>query len=135
MRLAIAYCLFLAAPVWAVDPRPVTVRVNLAARQGPMEIDRIALGQGGLSSEPIWQDRMVEVRNLHPRIIRLFLQEYFDVLPEKGRYNWATLDQSVDLIRKTGASPLMDIAIKPRVLYPVIDQKIVDPSSYEEWDQ
>jgi hypothetical protein len=44
------------------------------------------------------------------------------------------LDESVDLILKTGAAPLMCITFKPRVLFPKIDQDIVEPSSYEEWD-
>jgi xylan 1,4-beta-xylosidase len=36
---------------------------------------------------------------------------------------------------KTGAKPLMSIDIKPRILYPTIDQEQVDPTSYAEWDQ
>ena len=112
----------------------VTVKVHLDQPRGPMEMDRFALGQGGQSEEPIFASRIPEVRALRPRLIRLFVQEYFHVLPERGRYDWKTLDDSVDAIVKTGASPLMCIAIKPGVLYPKIDQDIVDPVSYEEWD-
>ena len=83
----------------------------------------------------MWADRVSEIRDLHPRVIRLFIQEYFDLLPEHGHYHWQTLDESVDLIRKTGATPLMNIDFKPKVLYPTVDEKIVDPTSYEEWDQ
>lgn len=115
--------------------RPVQVRVDLAARLGPLEIDRFALGQGGLSEEPMWADRMAEIRALKPRLIRLFLQEYFDLLPAPDRYHWTTLDASVDLILKTGAKPLMCIAFKPRVLYPKIDQNIVEPTSWEAWEK
>ncbi|MEO8132237.1 MAG: glycosyl hydrolase, partial [Bryobacteraceae bacterium] len=111
------------------------MRLDLAAKQGPLEMDHMALGQGGLSERPMWDERVNEVRMLRPRIIRLFIQEYFDVLPEPGKYHWDTLDASVDLIRKAGATPLMSINIKPRLLYPVIDEKIVDPSSYQQWEQ
>ena len=91
--------------------------------------------QGGLSEEPMWADRAAEIRDLHPRLIRIFIQEYFDLLPERGRYHFQKLDESVDLILKTGAKPLMNIDFKPKVLYPAIDHKIVDPTSYEEWEQ
>ena len=115
---------------WAAD-----IKVDFADRLGPMKIDQFALGQGGLSSDPIWPERMAEVRALHPKVIRLFLQEYFDPMPEMGRYHWTTMDESVDLIRKTGATPLMTIAFKPKVLYPKIDHRIVEPDSWEAWDR
>ena len=57
----------------------------------------------------------MEIRALHPRIIRLFVQEYFDVMPAKGRYNFASLDRSVDLIRAARVrSPLLSIDFKPK---------------------
>lgn len=112
-----------------------TVTVDLARTCGPIEIGKMALGQGGLSAEPMWESRAAEIRALHPRIIRLFLQEYFDPLPEADRYNWASMNRSVDLIRSTGAEPLMTIAFKPKVLYPKIDQAVVDPTSYEAWER
>ena len=111
------------------------MRLDLAGKLAPLQIDHMALGQGGLSEQPMWDDRVNEVRMLHPRIIRLFIQEYFDLMPAKGKYHWETLDASVDLIRKTGATPLMNIDFKPRLLYPTIDEKIVDPTSYQQWEQ
>jgi hypothetical protein len=111
------------------------ITVDLAENSGPLEIDRMALGQGGLSEEPMWDARVNQVRMLHPRLIRLFIQEYFDLMPAPGRYHWDTLDASVDLIRRTGATPLMNIDFKPRALYPAIDEKIVDPTSYAQWEE
>ena len=101
---------------------------------GSMNIERMALGQGGLSEDTIWGDRMVEVRALHPQLIRLFLQEYFDLLPAAGKYHFDTLDRSVDLILRTGATPLMTIAFKPKVLFPKIDQNIVEPNDWGKWE-
>jgi xylan 1,4-beta-xylosidase len=114
--------------------RTVALALHLNERAGPMEIDRISLGQGGLSAEPMWADRVAEIRALKPRLIRLFIQEYFDLLPAPHRYHWQTLDESVDLIEKTGARPLMTIAFKPRALFPAIDQKMVEPSNWDEWE-
>ena len=86
--------------------RNISIHLNLNSTAGPLEMDRFALGQGGLSEEPMWADRVAEIRDLHPRLIRLFIQEYFDLLPERGRYHFQKLDESVDLILKTGAKPI-----------------------------
>ncbi len=110
------------------------VQVVFTNRLGPMDIDKMALGQGGLSDEPIWDSRVIEVRALKPRIIRLFIQEYFDLLPEPGRFHFETLDKSVDTILATGAKPLMCICFKPRVLFPKIDQDLVEPNDYPGWE-
>ncbi len=100
-----------------------------------MQIDRFSLGQGGLADTPMWEDRIPEIRSLHPRLIRLFLQEYFDVYPRKGDYYWDKLDASVHAITQTGASPLMCIAIKPKLLFPVVNQDVVEPNNYAEWSE
>src|SRR5690242_21796952 len=111
------------------------MRVNLADRLRPLEIDRISLGQGGLSEEPMWTEQAQQIRMLHPRLVRLFIQEYFNLMPEIGSYHWDRLDASVDLIRKTGATPLMNIDFKRKALFPSIDETVVDPTSYDEWDR
>jgi hypothetical protein len=129
--------LLAATAYWGLHAQPavVAIKVDLARTSDPMDIDKMALGQGGLSAEPMWDSREVEIRMLHPRIIRLFLQQYFDPLPEPNRYHWNSMDRSVDLIRSVGAEPLMTIAFKPKSLYPKIDHAIVDPTSYDVWER
>jgi hypothetical protein len=124
-----------AAVALPAQTREATVTVDFARVTGPMDMTWFALGQGGLSEEPMFADRIMEIRALRPRIIRLFLQEYYDLMPAPGRYHWTTLDAAVEMILKTGAKPLMCIAFKPKALYPKIDQDIVDPTSYEAWEE
>lgn len=76
--------LCVSAPIWG-ETAELTVNVDLNQRLGPMNIDRMALGQGGLSEEPMWDNRIAEIRALRPKIIRLFIQQYFDLLPAPGR--------------------------------------------------
>ncbi|RJP31412.1 MAG: hypothetical protein C4527_08170 [Candidatus Omnitrophota bacterium] len=128
----ILFCLFSTLAYSQSQNAMITVDFN--QRLGPLEIDRFALGQGGLSEEPMWENRVAEIRALRPRLIRLFIQEYFDLLPARGRYHFDTLDRSVDLILATGATPLMCIVFKPRVLFPVVDQDIVEPNDFGEWE-
>lgn len=114
-----------------------TGRVHLAfsERLGPLHIDRMALGQGGLSDEPMWDNRVNEIRALKPAVIRLFIQEYFDLLPAPGRVQFDALDRSVETILKCGAKPLMSICFKPRALFPEINQDIVEPHDYPAWEE
>jgi len=134
-RAIISIGLALAAAVAPAQQRTAAVTVSTTELTGPLDMSRMALGQGGLSEEPMWEERTAEIRALRPRLIRLFIQEYFDLLPARGRYNFAQLDRSVDLILKTGAKPLMNIDFKPRVLYPKIDQDIVEPNDWSEWER
>jgi xylan 1,4-beta-xylosidase len=131
-KIIIIFCCFTSAYAQA---QPISVRIFLNEQHGPLEIDKFALGQGGLSEEPMWDDRVAEIRALRPRIIRLFIQEYFDLLPEENLYHFDTLDRSIDTILKTGAKPLMCICFKPKVLFPVVNQDIVEPNDYKKWEK
>lgn len=133
MKLHGVFLLVITSAVFG-QQRTASVNVSFAQKTGSLDPGRFSLGQGGLSPEPMWDDRAVEIRALHPRLIRLFIQEYFDLLPAAGKYNFDSLDKSVDLILKTGAKPLMNIDFKPRVLYPQIDQDIVEPNDWKAWE-
>src|SRR5260370_29933249 len=80
------WCLAIAAMVvdqTPSEPRVAAIKVFFNERLGPLEIDRMGLGQGGLSDEPMWDNRVPEIRALHPRLIRLFIQEYFNLFPKR----------------------------------------------------
>jgi len=111
-----------------------TLHLGFDKNLGPAQMDHISLGQGGLSQDPMWDSRVAEIRALHPKLIRLFVQQYFDVLPEKGRYRFDLLDPSVDEIVRAGARPIMTITLKPKAIYPKVDQDIVEPPDYAAWD-
>lgn len=133
-HLLAAALTFGALSVALAQPRTAALRLSFGNNLGPLEIDRISLGQGGLSEYPMWDDRLAEIRALHPRMIRLFVQEYFDLMPGRGGYYFNTLDQSVDLIVRAGARPLLSIAFKPKALFPVVDQDVVEPQDYAKWE-
>jgi hypothetical protein len=122
---------------WAAaqTSRAAAVQVSFDQRLGSLGIDRVALGQGGLSDQPMWESRIAEIRALHPRLIRLFVQEYFNLLPAKGQVRFGTLDRSVEAILRAGAKPLMCLCFKPRVLFPTVDQDVVEPNDYHEWER
>ncbi len=101
---------------------------------GEIDMTRYALGQGGLSREPMFDSHREDVAALRPQTIRLFVQEYFDLYPARGRYHWDTLDRSIRNILATGAEPILSLCFKPRVLFPYVDQDSVVPTDYAEWE-
>jgi hypothetical protein len=80
-------------------------------------------------------DRIEQIRQLHPQTINFFLQEYFNIYPAHHQYNWVTLDKAIEAVLATGAKPIVNLTLKPKVLYPQINDKITDPNSYPEWEE
>jgi hypothetical protein len=122
------------AAVGRADVESAEMGVNFAERLGPLEIDKMALGQGGLSDNPMWDERVPEIRAVKPRLIRLFVQDYFDLLPRRGHYHFESLDRSVDTILAADSRPLMCLCFKPRLLFPEINQDVVEPNDEAAWE-
>ncbi len=112
-----------------------TVQIDLSKRQGPFEGWRHSLGHGAVNSEPLPDSVVRGIGRLKPRLVRVFLQEYFTVYPEHGVFDWSRLDPYMDAIASTGAKVLATINIKPPVLFPKIDQTIWKPNNVEEWQE
>ena len=112
----------------------VRLDVDFAVNQGEIDIRLHALGQGGIDEQPLTPEVIEKLRHLGPRLVRLFIQEYYNVYPDHNVYDWTKLDKAVEAITETGAKLLMCICIKPKVLYPVINQQITRPTSWEEWE-
>ena len=113
----------------------INVKIQFSKDLGPMKIEQMALGQGGLSEEPMLSSRKTEIRALNPAMVRIFVSEYYDVLPEKGKYHFTTLDSMISSILSTGAKPLMSLCLKPKLFFPKIDHDIVEPNNYEGWEE
>jgi hypothetical protein len=128
----ICFGLFFSVPILA---QTTQVSIDFSSRLGPLNMERMALGQGGLSEENMLANRVTEIRALRPRMIRLFVSEYYDLFPKAGTYQFKTLDRIVSSILQTGAKPLMALCMKPTVLFPKINQDIVEPTDYKQWEQ
>jgi hypothetical protein len=76
-----------------------------------------------------------QLEQLHPKTIRFFIQEYYDIYPEKGKYNWDQLDKMFDAIVATGARPIPAICFKPAVLFPKVGHFFCQPTNYAEWEE
>jgi hypothetical protein len=114
---------------------PVRLRVDFSRSDGAWNMPALALGQGGLQSDPMIEPHIKELRQLRPRTIRLFLSEYYRIYPDHGRYDWSRLDRELRAVRAVGARPTLALAMKPPVLYPIVDHFTVHPNDYEEWER
>ena len=87
--------------------------IDVRARRGSWEPRRHALGQGGIDDVAL-SDAVVErLRPLRPKVIRLFVQEYYRTYPDR----FETLDRAVDSIVRAGATPLLSLCMKPKELH------------------
>ena len=113
-------------------PRTI-VTVSSATLTGPFEAWRNTIGQGGVNSLPLPEKVIQGTRKLKPRLMRIFLQQYFDIYPDHGVFNWEKLDAYIDSFAQTGTKLLATINFKPPVLFPDNDQDAWRPNDVAEW--
>ena len=113
----------------------VDIQVDAGDPTGPFEWWRHCFGHGAINNSPL-PPRVVEgVKKLKPRLIRIFLQEYFNIYPAHGQFDWSILDPYMDALSQTGASIVATINLKPPVLFPVVDETIWRPNDVAEWQE
>ncbi|HEY7425290.1 MAG TPA: hypothetical protein VH682_13745 [Gemmataceae bacterium] len=123
-----------ATPPVATSP-VIDVAVDLAADEGPLELWRHSIGHGGINPLPLPNRVVRGIAKLKPRLIRIFIQEFFQVYPEHGRFDWSRLDPYMDALARTGAKVVAAITIKPKPLFPAIDPAIWRPNDVAEWQR
>jgi xylan 1,4-beta-xylosidase len=109
------------------------VDIDAGTPLGKLELWRHALGLGGINPVPLPERVVTGIRALQPRLIRIFIQEFFRVYPERGRFDWSRLDPYMEALGQTGARIVAAICIKPAVLFPTVDHAACVPASVEEW--
>lgn len=115
--------------------QPIHLSVAPYATGNILDMGYFGLGQGGVSSRPMLAGHVDTIRNLKPKILRLFLAEYYNVYPDHGVYRWDLLDAAMRPAAECGAGLLMSLCLKPKVLHPQVDQESVHPNDYAEWEE
>jgi len=111
--------------------REITVKLN--EPRGELSYHSHSFGVGGISSLPVPGAVSYGIRDLKPKFIRIFIQEFFFFYPKQGVFDWDKLDAYIDSVHEMGADIMAHIAIKPKALYPTIDENIWMPNNVEEW--
>src|SRR5262245_39142429 len=64
----------------------VELVIDTSKRGEAIDLTRFALGQGGLSDQPMFDSHVEQIAQLHPQTIRIFVQEYFELYPKRRHY-------------------------------------------------
>lgn len=113
-----------------------TYKLNVDYRTDGESIDLSThgFGQGGFDDMAFTPQVVTRMKALRPKVIRLFVQEYFSVMPSPGVYDWAKLDKAIEAIYACGSVPLLALCMKPPCLFPTPDVKALVPESWEAWE-
>jgi len=111
------------------------VRIDASETGRPLEVRRQGIGIGGVSSEPLPERVAEAIGRLKPRLVRVFLQEYFDVYPDHGVFDWSRLDPYMDRIAEMGCKVLATVNLKPPVLFPEPGHDHWMPNNPEEYQE
>jgi len=113
----------------------IPVRVDCGTAIGTFESWRHSIGHGGINCYPLPPKVRRGLAACKPRLVRTFIQEYFDVYPAHDTYNWSLLDPYMESLAASGGQVVACICIKPAVLYPMMDQCVVMPNDIAEWQR
>jgi hypothetical protein len=123
----------LAQPLASLPATDVTIDVG--APTGPFEAWRHSVGHGGINTHPLPDVVVAGLARLHPRLTRIFIQQFFDIYPEHGRFDWSRLDPYMDSMARTGAKVVAALTIKPRPLFPAVDHRVWQPNDVAEYQR
>jgi xylan 1,4-beta-xylosidase len=110
-----------------------SITVDAHQGQGALEYWRHTVGHGGINVLPLPDHVADGIGKLKPRLLRTFIQEYFNIYPEQERFDWSKLDPYMESLARTGADIVAAICIKPKPLFPVVDATVWQPTDVVEW--
>jgi hypothetical protein len=111
----------------------IKAEINFAHVTGTMDFKNHTFGIGGVNPMPMPQKVTEGMAKLEPSIIRIFIQEFFFIEKENGELDFTALDKYMRAIRSTGANIMASICIKPKSLYPLVDETVWKPNNIERW--
>ncbi|MCL2665552.1 MAG: hypothetical protein FWE82_08065 [Defluviitaleaceae bacterium] len=119
---------------YSLLPR-VPLKADCKKIKGDFAAWKHSFGHGGVNNYPVPPDIVNGLALLKPKLIRTFIQEFFFIYPDHDTFDWTKLDPFMDALAGIGAKIVACIAIKPKPLYPVVDQKIIMPNDAAEWQR
>lgn len=115
----------------ALPRREFTVEPREAV--GSLETWRHSVGVGGVNSDPLPYAVVEQIRSLRPRLVRIFIQEFFGLKPPPEVSDWSKLDGYMTSVGDLGGAVVACLSMKPPALYPVVDHQIWRPNDMGRW--
>ncbi|MCL2774384.1 MAG: hypothetical protein FWD71_13680 [Oscillospiraceae bacterium] len=111
----------------------VKAHIDFAETVGHMDFKNHSLGIGGVNPAPVPAKIVKGTAKLKPRLIRIFIQEFFFIEKDNGELDFTALDKYMRSVHETGADIMASICIKPPSVYPVVDETVWKPNDIKRW--
>lgn len=111
----------------------VKANIDYAEVIAKMDFKNHSFGIGGVNPAPMPEKIVKGMAKLKPGLIRIFIQEFFFIEKENGELDFTALDKYMRAVNATGADIMASICIKPKSLYPVVDETIWRPNDVKRW--
>jgi hypothetical protein len=108
------------------------VTVDWGKELGRLDMRCHAAGIGGIHSMPPPKPAADAMARLKPRLVRIFLQEFFYIYSGNAVYDWSKMDAYMEAVHSMGGDIMASICIKPKALYPEINESIWMPRDVSE---
>ncbi|MCL1859713.1 MAG: glycosyl hydrolase [Oscillospiraceae bacterium] len=111
----------------------IKAHIDFAENTGHINLKNHSLGIGGVHPHPMPEKVIAGTAKLNPKIIRIFIQEFFFIEKNNGELDFSVLDKYMRSVTATGADIMASICIKPKSLYPVVDETVWKPNDINKW--
>ena len=111
----------------------IKANVDFGEIIGRINFKNHSFGIGGVNPAPMPERIVKGMSKLKPGLVRIFIQEFFFIEKDNGELDFSVLDKYMRAINQTGADIMASICIKPKSLYPVVDETIWRPNDVERW--
>jgi len=111
---------------------PIGITMDFA-KAPPIDFRSHGFGIGGIHPAPPPANVVAATAAFKPRMVRVFLQEFFSPLPAPGRFDWSLLDAYLQAVADMGGGIMASICFKPPCLFPAIDEDQNTPTDPAAW--
>jgi hypothetical protein len=111
----------------------VKANINFAENIGRLDFKNHSFGIGGVNPQAMPDKTVKGIARLKPGLIRIFIQEFFFIENGDGTLDFSVLDKYMRAVHETGADIMASICIKPKSIYPAVDETVWKPNDINRW--
>lgn len=117
-------------------PIPANIIINTTNPQGPLNSNLWQnFSQGGEEAKDMIGPVATQIKTLSPKLIRIdHIFDYYDVYQSPGQYNFSKLDQVINSIISTEATPMLSLSYTPSSMAKN-NQNASEPNNWDDWYQ
>ena len=116
-----------------ISMKNIKAHADFSKTAGHMDFKNHSFGIGGVNPAPMPEKAVNGTAKLKPKLIRIFIQEFFFIEKDDGSLDFSVLDKYIRSINATGADIMASICIKPKSVYPVVDETVWKPNDIKRW--